>query len=100
MSIRANVVVFTAFLSAIALPLRAEQCAPRDTVAQHLGTKYSEAQTAAGLQTSTRIVEVWASEEGTWTILVTRADGMSCIVAAGTHWRETIPAERVAGIPG
>ena len=38
-----------------------------------------------------RLVEVFASNNGTsWTIVVTRPDGLSCIVAVGEDW-ETLP---------
>ena len=53
-----------------------------------------------GLQNSQRIFEVWVSDkDGTWTILMTRADGKSCIMSRlGTNWRESKPV--VAGVPG
>ena len=77
-------------------------CATRDTVVQKLETGYGEAFAGGGLQNATRIIEVWFSEEkGTWTILMTRADGTSCIMASGTNWREGMPGmKKPAGIPG
>ena len=76
-------------------------CAARDTVIEKLESGYGEVFAGGGLQNATRIFEVWFSEEkGTWTILMTRADGMSCIMASGTNWREGIPGSKVpAGIP-
>lgn len=35
-------------------------------------------------------IEVYASPDGTWTIVTTRPDGMSCLMAAGQAW-ETLP---------
>ena len=64
-------------------------CAARDTVVEKLATGYGEAFAGGGLQSATSVFEVWFSEEkGTWTILMTRADGVSCIMASGTNWRE------------
>ena len=74
-------------------------CAERDSVVDKLSVKYGEAFGGGGLQNAESIFEVWISEEkGTWTILRTRADGTSCIMASGTNWREGIKVP--AGIPG
>ncbi len=77
-------------------------CANRDVVVQKLSTGYGEAFAGGGLQNQSRVFEVWYSEEkGTWTILMTRADGTSCIMASGTNWREGMPGLKTpAGIPG
>ena len=76
-------------------------CAERQVVVERLETGFGEIFAGGGLQTSSQIIEIWASEErGTWTVLVTRADGVSCIMASGTDWREGLPAEKVRGIPG
>ena len=67
-------------------------CADRDKVVQKLETGYGEALSGGGLQNSTHVFEVWHSQEkGTWTILMTRADGKSCIMASGTNWHEAMP---------
>ena len=56
-----------------------------------LNQKYSEAPSAVGVQANGHLVEVFASNDGTsWTIVVTRPDGVSCIVAVGENW-ETVP---------
>lgn len=77
-------------------------CASRDVVVDKLSVKYGEAFGGGGLQNAQQIFEVWYSEEkGTWTILMTRADGLSCIMASGTHWRGGLPAIKAPeGIPG
>ena len=72
-------------------------CAERDTVVEKLETGYGEEFAGGGLQNSKNIFEVWFSEEkGTWTILLTRADGTSCIMASGTNWRESLPSQNKA----
>ena len=44
------------------------------------------------------LVEVYASEEtGTWTILMTRPDGTTCLLAAGQRWEQDA---RPLGKPG
>ena len=74
-------------------------CAARDQVVDRLAGKYGETFSGGGLRNADSIFEVWHSEEkGTWTILMTRADGVSCIMASGTNWRDGLKVP--AGIPG
>lgn len=95
-------------VGAIALALLApsalyaqNNCAARDSVVQSLETSYGEVFAGGGIQNAQRIFEVWFSEEkGTWTILMTRADGKSCIMASGTNWREGDGVKVPQGIPG
>lgn len=75
---------------AFAAPAIAENCAKRDLIVQRLGAQYSEQLTAGGLQTdetTQSVVEVWASPEtGTFTVMMTNPNGISCIMATGTDW--------------
>ena len=93
-----------AILGGLAFPadgLAQPFCAERDRVVSRLETGYGETFAGGGMQSGTRIFEVWTSEEnGTWTILLTRADGSSGIMASGTHWREGIPTAELSGVPG
>ncbi len=70
-------------------------CAAREEVVQGLRATFSEELTMGGLQSSrdtTSILEIWASDEtGTFTVLVTSASGISCIVAAGTDFFRARP---------
>lgn len=61
-------------------------CAERDQIAERLASAYSEQLLGAGMQSETSMFEVWASPEGTWTILLTRPDGVACVMATGTNW--------------
>ena len=64
------------------------QCGPRTALLDKLAKEYREAPTAVGLASTGTLVEVLASEDGaTWTIVVTRPDGTSCLVAAGQEWQ-------------
>ncbi len=63
-------------------------CAPIEQVHQRLADKWGERRMSAGLQNQSRVFEVWVNEEtGTWTILLSRANGTSCIMASGTNYR-------------
>lgn len=64
-------------------------CAERELVIERLQTKYGETRQSMGLGNNNGIVEVFASDEtGTWTILVTLPNGMSCLIASGQSWEQ------------
>ena len=77
-------------MAAAAPPAHASNCAMRESVVQSLSSKYSEQLTAGGLQNtngSQAVMEIWSSTEtGTYTVLMTHANGISCVVAAGTDF--------------
>jgi hypothetical protein len=91
--VRIVVAVWAAFLVLI-LPLIAaaqQQCAPRETAVKNLAEKYNEHPIGMGLDDRGIILEVFVSEGGeTWTIVVTRPDGVSCAVASGQGWRRPL----------
>jgi len=85
-----------AALAAVALFTGAQQatsesgvCAPRKDLVAQLGSQYNETQKAVGLLGEQAVMEVYASEQGTWTILTTDTNGQSCIVAAGDGWDDS-----------
>lgn len=65
-------------------------CGEREHLVNHLGQAYAEAPSNTGLAATGNLVEVLTSEEGSWTILVTEPNGVTCVVAAGDNW-ETLP---------
>ena len=80
------------FAAALAAPMTAmaapTNCGPRNELLKVLAKKYSEAPTAVGLSSTGALVEVLTSDRGnTWTILVSKPDGTSCLVAAGEEWQ-------------
>lgn len=79
--------------------LAANTCGARDDVISNLMDKHSESHVASGLQSAKGLLEIWAVEGGSWTILLTQPDGKTCVVAAGTHWLEAQETEMVSGDP-
>lgn len=76
-----------------------QACGPREAITVQLEQKYGEHQQGAGVMNSNRVFELWHSEKtGTWTILLTRPNGTSCIVAAGDFWKLT-PQDLTMGNP-
>jgi hypothetical protein len=68
-------------------------CGAHDLVLAHLGQQYRERIVVQALQDDGRLLELLASPDGgTWTALVTRPDGVACIVAAGRHLVRLPPA--------
>lgn len=62
----------------------AARCADRDAVVQRLTENYGETRQSIGLASDRQVVEVFASaDSGTWTITVTTAQGVTCLIAAG-----------------
>lgn len=92
-------------MAAAAPPANAAGCAMRDIVVERLQSKYAEAMVAGGLQGShdnkMAMLEVWSSEKtGTFTVIMTNAQGLSCILAAGTDWFQqeaVLPPDGIEG---
>ena len=90
-----------AALTALTGPALAQgaHCGPRDVVIGQLDTSYGEKLVGGGLQDPDAVLELWISpESGSWTILMSRPDGTSCIVAAGTDWTGTGAGAVLAGV--
>ncbi|MGE0280784.1 MAG: hypothetical protein AB7P20_09255 [Rhizobiaceae bacterium] len=67
-----------------------------DDLVSRLQVTYQERQFAYGVVGSVAIMEVYVSEAGTWTIIMTDIAGRSCIIAAGEGWEHNTPASTPA----
>ena len=86
--------IFAAVLASFAAPASAvaqRVCTDRNDVIRHLDKKFGEGTVAVGLATNGAILEVLASKNGTWTIILTQHSGTSCIVASGEAWSAATP---------
>lgn len=71
----------------IAIPTGvAETCAQRSDFIAFLKDHFGEVEVAQGLSSSGHLVEIFVAPAGSWTILVSRPDGLSCLVDAGEPW--------------
>lgn len=68
----------------------AAECGRHEKVTAFLSKKYKEEVTAMGLVSNKGFMQLFVAESGTWTILLTTPQGISCIVAAGDSY-ETAP---------
>lgn len=65
------------------------KCGDRTKIIEILKKNYKEVPVALGIsQKNTEAFEIFASEEGSWTVMMTRTNGQTCIMAAGHSWRD------------
>ncbi len=60
--------------------------AERAEMIKNLSGNYQESPVAIGLTRDGAVLEILASETGSWTILITRPNGVSCMVTSGQAW--------------
>ena len=80
----------------------AAACQARSEVLAKLESKYSETPVAIGMASNGGVLEVLATDAdaGTFTIIVTMPNGISCMLASGQHF-EMLPEQtaKKAGDP-
>ena len=67
-------------------------CGERGDVVASLQNKFSETPVSIGLASNGTVIEVFASPQQTWTIVMTKPDGESCVLMAGDNW-EDLPTQ-------
>lgn len=82
-------------LLALLIPVPAvaqSACMPHDEMADLLDRKYFEQPVYAGLESSGRLLELFATADGgTWTLIMTTPRGLACAVASGLEWQAAKP---------
>jgi len=86
-------------MAATAPPATAQGCAPRDYIVDKLENRYAESLAGAGLQgRSQALLELWSNpESGSFTVLLTSPEGLSCIISHGSDY---FAIEQKEGIEG
>ena len=89
-SVRLAALSLAAALAAACWPgdAGAAVCGKRDAIQKILNDRYQESSRGVGLVSDKGVVELYISESGTWSILMTLATGSTCIIAAGHTWQE------------
>lgn len=59
-------------------------CQPTAEAHKQLEQQFNEQRISASLNVKGNILEVWSSPTGSWTALITKPDGMSCVLDYGT----------------
>ena len=68
-------------ISAVALV-----CFPHAEMVAHLDTQKNQSQVVAAQEDRGALVEVYVSELGSWSMVITNPDLRSCIIGTGTQW--------------
>jgi hypothetical protein len=69
-------------------PATAGPCGMREQIVKDITATFNEKRAAIGLLLSGEMLEVFVSPGGTWTMVVSKASGIACIVAAGEVWMQ------------
>jgi len=76
---------------------RPNSCVPHKVAVDQLSEMFNEKVVGLGLgKNQQSVVELYVSSKGSWTILVTLTNGMSCIAAAGENWTDTAEQAELA----
>ena len=86
-----STVLVAAFLCLNVGVVNASVCNSHEKFTTFLAKKYSEKRKAIGLVSNTGMMEVYVSEKGTWSILMTATNGITCLIAVGDHWEDVKP---------
>lgn len=88
---------------ALAPPAHAQSaltCQLREKLVRTLENRYNESLDSMGLQGPQLLLEIWSAEDtGSFTVLLTKPNGISCIVASGNNWQkiDAVVRKGVAG---
>lgn len=87
-AVSAAFLAFGGVLTVTGLPAAAQapQCGARAAVLDRLSDKYGEQPVSIGVTATGSLLEVLASPEGSWTIVVTVPNGPTCLVSSGDGW--------------
>tara|TARA_B100000315_G_C14532197_1_gene566748 strand:+ start:1171 stop:1473 length:303 start_codon:yes stop_codon:yes gene_type:complete len=81
-----------------AVAQQAALCGDRAEAVASLEKKYSEKPVSIGLASNGAVLEVFASEAGTFTIVMTYPNGISCLIVAGENWENMVGRVSGAGV--
>jgi len=71
-------------------PFPSTICHKTENMSQRLTRQHGAERSARGTQGPDQILEVWTNDRGGWTLVVTYATGLSCIVAMGKDWESLL----------
>jgi len=89
---RLAIAAAAALVAAFLMPAQAQQqrmpCAERSVVEQGLrGPEHKERPVYRGIAND-NMIELWLSDEGGFSVIITRPDGLACMLAAGQAMHE------------
>ncbi|MFN0113427.1 MAG: hypothetical protein ACKVPY_01990 [Paracoccaceae bacterium] len=78
--------------SAPADPLTGIWCAERAVVTRAIEVRQGAVLRGEGVRDPESVLELWSDAAGGWTLVVSYADGRSCVVALGEAWSDLAAA--------
>ena len=72
-------------------------CNTHEIVTKHLEEKYKEAEVSSGFDGAGNYVQVFTSKTGTWTMIISKPGGPTCVMSAGTNWQITAAPKEEKG---
>lgn len=63
-------------------------CDQREVIVASLSQQYGEAVQSMGLDNGGNLLEIFASDQGSWTAILTTPRGQTCVVAAGEAFEQ------------
>lgn len=64
----------------------ASACRDRDSIVEELESVHNEVQVGYGVDYTNQLVELFASPQGTWTLIVNVSPYRACLIGSGTGW--------------
>jgi len=95
--ILSTLVLTISFLFLAPAALAQPVCGSHQTITDSLKKSYTEAPVSMGITVGGGVVEVFASQEGTWTLVVTQPNGTTRLIAAGQDWENLPKTELIKG---
>ena len=77
-----------------------QNCGPRDMVVERLEGEYKERRRSIGLTSNNALIETFASDDGSWTIIITAPNGISCLAANGSFYEAVDDPTDPPGVDG
>lgn len=75
------------------MPNSQQVCAPRAALVEKLKSEFDEEPQAIGVTHNGGLFEILSSAAGTWTVLATGPNGVSCLVLSGDGWMSKMDRE-------
>ncbi len=89
--------MLTAALVAAAAPAAAQMaCGDRSKMIGYLDRDYQESRSGLGLASNGAVLELYTAKTGTWTMLITKPGGNTCVIGNGESWEYQLAPEKVA----
>ena len=87
---RTSLIAALTLMAAMSTAAAQSVCGTRETLLKQLSKEYQEAPVGVGLASNGSVVELLTSTGGTWTLMVTRPNGMTCLIGTGDAWQPVV----------